>query len=126
MSLLTNPNSYNKDRRTIKFYTVGCKVNQYETQAIKEQFEGCGFKEVNNGRPASTYLINTCTVTHKADRDSRHFIHLAHRQNPSAKIIVTGCYTELDSKEIKKIPGVSHIFKNQDKERISDLSLIHI
>lgn len=107
--------------KTVKFYTVGCKVNQYETQAIKEQFSRAGFKEVDNGRPAGVYLINSCTVTHKADRDSRRFVHLASRQNPKAKIIVTGCYAELDSREISKIPGVSLIVKNRDKDKIASL-----
>ena len=79
--------------KTVKFYTIGCKVNQYETQAIREQFMRAGFKELENAHPADIYIINTCTVTHKADRDSRYFIGLAHRQNPRAKIVVTGCYT---------------------------------
>jgi len=107
--------------QTIKFYTVGCKVNQYETQAIREQFARCGFKEIDNGKASDIYLINTCTVTHKADRDSRRLIYLAHRENPRAKIIATGCYTELDSEKIAQIPGVTHIIKNQDKNKISQL-----
>jgi len=105
----------------VKFYTVGCKVNQYETQSIREQFIRFGFKAIDNGGSADIYLINTCTVTQKADRDSRHLIHLTHRQNPQAKILVTGCYTELDSAEIAKIPGVTHIIKNKDKDRIIEL-----
>jgi len=107
--------------RTIKFYTLGCKVNQYETQSIREQFIRSDFQEIEDGVPADIYLINTCTVTQKADRDSRRLIHLTHRQNPQAKILVTGCYTELDSAEIAKIPGVTRIIKNQDKGRILDL-----
>jgi len=107
--------------RTIKFYTLGCKVNQYETQSIREQFIRSDFQEIEDGVPADIYLINTCTVTQKADRDSRHLIHLTHRQNPQAKILVTGCYTELDSAEIAKIPGVTQIIKNQDKDRIIEL-----
>ena len=106
---------------TIKFYTLGCKVNQYETQSIREQFIRGDFQEIEDGLPADIYLINTCTVTQKADRDSRHLIYLIHRQNPQAKILVTGCYTELDSAEIAKIPGVTRIIKNQDKGRIIEL-----
>jgi len=110
-----------KRSRTIKFYTLGCKVNQYETQSIREQFIGSDFQEIEDGAPAEIYLINTCTVTQNADRDSRHLIYCAHRQNPGAKIIVTGCYTELDSAEIAKIPGVTHVIKNKDKDRIIEL-----
>ena len=104
--------------RTIKFVTLGCKVNQYDTQSIRERFANAGFKEIDNGRKADIYVINTCTVTSSADRKSRYFIHYAHRQNPKARIIVTGCYTTLDSDEIAKIPGVTHIIKNEDKNRI--------
>lgn len=107
--------------RTIKFFTLGCKVNQYDTQSIRERFVNAGFKEIDNGRKADTYVINTCTVTSIADRKSRYFIHYAYRQNPKARIIVTGCYTALDSDEIAKIPGVTHIIKNQDKGRIVEI-----
>jgi threonylcarbamoyladenosine tRNA methylthiotransferase MtaB len=107
--------------QTVRFYTVGCKVNQYETQAIREQFLRSGFSEVTNGMAADIYLINTCTVTHKADRDCRRLINFAYRQNPKGQIIVTGCYTELDEEEITKIPGVTHIIKNKDKEQIVKL-----
>jgi len=107
--------------KTVKFITLGCKVNQYDTQSIREQFASAGFKERDNGRRADIYVINTCTVTSIADRKSRYFIHYAHRQNPKARIIVTGCYTALDSDEIAGIPGVTHIIKNQDKNRIIEL-----
>jgi len=95
--------------QTIKFYTVGCKVNQYETQSIRERFIRVGFKESQDSRPADIYLINTCTVTHKADRDSRHFILKAHQQNPKAKIIVTGCLVEKDVISLSKIKGIDFI-----------------
>src|SRR3989338_5780580 len=105
----------------VKFVTLGCKVNQYDTQSIREQFASSGFKEIDNGRMADIYVINTCTVTSMADRKSRYFIHYAHRQNPKARIIVTGCYAVLDSDEIAGIPGVTHIIKNQDKDKIVEL-----
>lgn len=107
--------------RTIKFFTLGCKVNQYDTQGIRERFKKSGFKEIENGRKADIYIINTCTVTSSADHKSRHFIHYALRQNPKARIIVTGCFAELDAGRIAKIPGVTHIIKNKDKDRILEL-----
>ena len=105
----------------VKFVTLGCKVNQYDTQSIREQFASSGFKEIDNGRMADIYVINTCTVTSMADRKSRYFIHYAHRQNPKARIIVTGCYAVLDSDEIAGIPGVTDVIKNQDKDKIVEL-----
>lgn len=109
--------------KTIRFFTLGCKVNQYDTQVMREEFIRAGFKELENSQRADIYLINTCTVTSAADRKSRHLIRYSHRQNPQAKIIVTGCYTELDNDadEIAKIPGVTDIIKNQDKYRILEL-----
>lgn len=106
--------------KTVRFITLGCKVNQYDTQEIRERFIGAGFKEIDNGRKADICVINTCTVTSTADRKSRYLIHYAHRHNPKARIIVTGCYTALDSDEIAEIPGVTHIIKNQDKDKILD------
>lgn len=106
---------------TVKFFTVGCKVNQYETQVIREQFKITGFKEIDNHLPSDIYVINTCTVTHKADSDSFRIIRQAKRENPQAKIIVTGCLTELDENKIKKIEEKSLIVKNKDKYRILEL-----
>jgi len=107
--------------RTVKLFTLGCKVNQYDTQVIRESFARAGFKEINNGAKADIYVINTCTVTSTADRKSRDLIRFSRRQNPKARIIVTGCYTELNSDEICAIPGVTHIINNQDKNRITEL-----
>jgi len=107
--------------QTIKFFTLGCKVNQYETQAMREQFIRRGFKEIANGKPSDVYLINTCTVTHRADAESLRLIYKAKRENPQASIIVTGCLTELDSDKIAKFNGVARIVKNQDKYRIIEL-----
>ncbi|MDD4980842.1 MAG: tRNA (N(6)-L-threonylcarbamoyladenosine(37)-C(2))-methylthiotransferase MtaB [Candidatus Omnitrophica bacterium] len=106
---------------TVRFFTLGCKVNQYDTQSIRESFRKSGFKEIEDGRRADIYVINTCTVTSRADRKSRQLIHYSHRLNPAARIIVTGCYAELDSSKINKIPGVTHIVKNKDKDRIPEL-----
>ncbi len=107
--------------RTIKFFTLGCKVNQYDTQSIRERFINAGFKEIYDGEMADIYVINTCTVTHRADSGSFNLIRRAKKENSNAKIIVTGCLTELDEDAIKKIGGISLIVKNRDKERIIDL-----
>lgn len=104
--------------KTIKFHTLGCKVNQYDTQMIREQFLNSGFKELGNGSAADVYLINTCTVTGRADSQSFNLIRRAARENPKARIIVTGCLAELDADKIKGIDKRIIIFKNKDKDKI--------
>lgn len=80
---------------------------------------GCGFKEIDNGRKANLCLINTCTVTHGADRDSLQLIRRAIKENSRARIIVTGCLTELDSKKIASISPAIKIIRNSGKNRIT-------
>lgn len=105
--------------KTIKFYTLGCKVNQYDTQRIREQFFAAGFKEPENGGAADIYVINTCTVTHRADADSLMFVRKSRRQNPKARIAVTGCLTELNEERIQGIDKKIIIVKNRDKEYLA-------
>jgi len=105
----------------VKFITLGCKANQYDTQNIRERLLDAGLKDAQDRRKADIYIINTCTVTHKADRDSLYHINRAHRQNPKAKIIVTGCLAELDGADISRQPGVHLIVKNKNKNRIPEL-----
>jgi len=105
---------------TFKINELGCKVNQYESQLIREQLKLAGFVEAN-GKPADIYVINTCTVTASADSDSRNFIRRAMRFNPSAKIIVTGCYVQKDADEIKKICPDAVIVRNEEKGNMIDV-----
>jgi threonylcarbamoyladenosine tRNA methylthiotransferase MtaB len=104
--------------QTIKFLTLGCKVNQYDTQVIREQFCAAGFTEIDNHLPADVCVINTCTVTHRADADSLSLIRRAKRENPSAEIVVTGCLTELDEEKIRKTENKSLVVKNKYKSDI--------
>jgi len=109
--------------KTVKFYTLGCKVNQYETQSIRERFIRQGFKEVVGTRPANVYLINSCTVTHKADTESLKFIRKARRENPKAKIIITGCLVEKDADYLSGLKGIDVVVsKKFFPEGISDFS----
>ncbi|MCX5696546.1 MAG: tRNA (N(6)-L-threonylcarbamoyladenosine(37)-C(2))-methylthiotransferase MtaB [Candidatus Omnitrophica bacterium] len=104
--------------KTIKFYTLGCKVNQYDTQSLREDFLRRGFKEFANGKAADIYVINTCTVTARADSESLGFVRKARRENPAARIIVTGCLAELDARKIEQVDKNSLIVRNRDKESI--------
>ena len=93
----------------IKFYTLGCKVNQYDTQSIRERFLERGFKEAKKSDKADLCLINTCTVTSSADRKSRNRIRSCIKENPEAKVIVTGCLAQKDSRMLSGIKGVDFI-----------------
>ena len=99
--------------RTIKFYTLGCKVNQYDTQSIRHRFIQKGFIELHNGLGADICLINTCTVTSVADRKSRQLIRSISRENPRAKIIVTGCLAQKDVVSVAAIKGVDIIISKK-------------
>jgi len=105
----------------IAIATLGCKANQYDSEIIREGFEEKNFEVVPFSKDADIYVINTCTVTGKTDYQSRQLIRRAHRFNPKAKIVVTGCYTQIAPNELSKIPGVSLVVGNHDKGRIVDL-----
>ncbi len=104
----------------VGLFTVGCKLNQYETQAIAEQLEGCGFERVDFSQPAEIYVINTCTVTKESDYSSRQAIYRAKRRSPQAKIIVTGCYAQLEKEFLEKLPGVSLVVEQDQKGELAN------
>ncbi|GJQ57476.1 MAG: tRNA (N(6)-L-threonylcarbamoyladenosine(37)-C(2))-methylthiotransferase MtaB [Candidatus Scalindua sp. AMX11] len=99
------------------FITLGCKVNQYETQALREAIISHGYEEVPSGSPADLYVVNTCTVTSKSDEKSRQQIRRVIRKNPDAKVVVTGCSAEVNGEKIRAMGGVDGVFeKGQDRE----------
>jgi threonylcarbamoyladenosine tRNA methylthiotransferase MtaB len=104
--------------KKVCFFTIGCKLNQYETQVISEGLEKLGFQRVDFGEKADLYLINTCTVTARSDRSARQAVYRAKRFSPNAKIAVVGCYVQTDEEILKTLPGVSLIVKNENKEAI--------
>ena len=103
------------------FYTLGCKVNQFDTEAMRELFTQAGYETVDFDQVADVYLINTCTVTATGDQKSRQMISRAHSKNPDAKIIVAGCYAQRAPEEIQTLPGVSLILGSQDRLRVVEL-----
>jgi len=84
----------------VAFYTLGCKLNQAETESLVGQFSQSGFQLVSPNDVADIYIANTCTVTHIADRKSRHWLRLARRRNPRALIIATGCYAQRSHQDL--------------------------
>jgi len=107
--------------KTFKLYTLGCKVNQYETQAIREDFIANGFKEVNSQRPADIYVINSCTVTSRADSKSLELIRRARKQNHRAEIVLTGCLVNVDTANLRRQTKVNFMLNNQFKNRLVDM-----
>ncbi len=100
------------------FYTLGCKVNQNETENLAALFRERGYEIVDPKEEADVYILNTCTVTHLADRKSRNFIRRAVKANPQAKVVVMGCYAQISPQEIRKIPGVSLVVGTSERTRI--------
>ena len=107
-------------RKSVGTYTVGCKVNQYETALIEEELGERGFKIVPFSQIADYYLINTCTVTLRTDQKCREYIRSALRRNRMAKIVVTGCYAERSPDELKKISPQCQVFDNYQKKDIAE------
>ena len=87
------------------FTTLGCKVNQYETQKILESFEDAGFEVVPFDAVADVYVVNTCSVTGQAESKSRYTVRKARRTNPDAKIVVTGCAAQMELNIAGREPG---------------------
>lgn len=107
--------------KTVAFYTLGCKVNQYETNAMEQQFIKSGYKIVNNIEKAEIYVINTCTVTNMAERKSRQMLRRVKELNKSAILVVCGCYAQVAKKELEEIPEIDIILGINEKNNIVEI-----
>lgn len=106
-------------KSTFNIITLGCKVNQYESEAVEEIFQARGYEKKQNN--ADIYVINTCTVTNMSDRKSRQMISRARRDNPEAVIAVMGCYSQVKPEEVAAIEGVDVVLGSRNKEEVVDL-----
>jgi threonylcarbamoyladenosine tRNA methylthiotransferase MtaB len=104
----------------VAFYTLGCKLNQAETESLANRFGKAGFQIVSPSDGADIYIANTCTVTHIADRKSRHWLRLSRRRNPQALIIATGCYAERKYQELAQLADL--VIDNKEKEHLLALT----
>ena len=104
---------------TFNIITLGCKVNQYESEAVEELFLQKGYEKAQTN--ADIYVINTCTVTNMSDRKSRQMISKARRDNPDAIVAVMGCYSQVKPEEVAKIEGVDIVLGSRNKENVVDL-----
>ena len=106
---------------TVALATLGCRLNQVESQEIGALLEGRGFRVVEPGADAQVYVINTCTVTGRADLSDRQLIRRIARENPEAYVVVTGCYAQTDPDAAAAIAGVDLVVGNQEKYHLPDL-----
>ena len=107
--------------KTVASHALGCKVNQYESEAIAELFQQKGYHIVNIEQPADVYIINTCTVTNFGDKKSRQLIRKVKRQNQNSIVVVTGCYAQTAPEEIMAIEGVDIIVGTKNRSKIIEL-----
>ena len=104
--------------RTVRLVTLGCKVNQYETQQVRELLEHAGWVEAEDGERAELCVVNTCTVTHEGDAKSRQAVRRLHQANPGADVVVLGCYAARDPDAVGRLPGVTRVIA--DKARLAE------
>ena len=105
-------------KKTVSFYTLGCKVNQYETNAMEQQFIKNNYEIVENTQKADIYVINTCTVTNMAERKSRQMLRRVKEINPSAVLVVCGCYAQVAKNELEQIQEINIILGINEKNEI--------
>jgi threonylcarbamoyladenosine tRNA methylthiotransferase MtaB len=108
-----------------RFVTLGCKVNQYDTQLVREAMLDAGYREAASEEPADVCVVNTCTVTEHADADGRYEIRRLLRRNPGTKIVVMGCYAARDPEQVRKLPGVALVVEHPShlRERLAELGI---
>ena len=104
----------------VALYTLGCKVNQYESRALLEQLVDLGYEEVKSG--ADLCIINTCAVTAESERKGRQTVRRAQKENPGAYILVTGCAVQIDRAAYEAIPGVDYVSGNRVKNKLVELA----
>jgi threonylcarbamoyladenosine tRNA methylthiotransferase MtaB len=104
---------------TLRVATLGCKVNQYETELVRQALQRVGFADCPDSESADVCIVNTCTVTNEGDAKSRQVVRRLNRQNPDAKIVVMGCYATRAPEEVAQLPGVSEVVT--DKRELPDL-----
>lgn len=105
--------------KKVSFYTLGCKVNQYETNAMMQKFKEAGYGIVDIDKDISDIcVVNTCTVTNMSDRKSRQALRKVKLQNPKAIIVATGCYAQVYRKELEEMPEIDIVLGNEEKNKI--------
>jgi len=107
----------------IHLKTLGCRLNEAEIESWADKFQEKGHKLIADPECADLLVINTCAVTQEAVKKSRQIIRRMHRNNPTAKLVISGCYSTLDKKNINELPGIDLVIDNSEKEKLVDISL---
>mgnify|MGYP003525929814 FL=1 len=107
--------------KKVAFYTLGCKVNQYETESLKKQFVDNRFETAEFEEYADIYVVNSCTVTSIADKKTRNMLRRAKKLNEDSVVIATGCYAQTNGEELSKIEEIDYVVGNTDKNAIFNL-----
>ena len=107
-------------KKTVAFLTLGCKVNQYDSQAMLEKFQAAGYEQVDFGGMADVYVVNTCVVTAVGEQKSRQMLGRARRRNPAAQLVAAGCLAQKDADKLKGL-GVRLVVGNQHRARVVEL-----
>jgi threonylcarbamoyladenosine tRNA methylthiotransferase MtaB len=103
---------------TVSFATLGCKTNQFESAAMQESLQSAGYRVVPFNDGADLVVVNTCTVTNATDAQSRNVIRRARKLNTGCRVVVTGCYAQVDPDALQDLPGVSLVIGNEEKQRL--------
>jgi threonylcarbamoyladenosine tRNA methylthiotransferase MtaB len=108
-------------QKTVAFHTLGCKLNTYDTEYYREQFESQGYRVVPFGEAADVTVVNTCTVTGEGDAQSRQMLRRAHRISPEGSVVAVGCYAQTDPDRLIQMPEVDLVVGTAEKSRLMDL-----
>lgn len=106
------------EQKTVSFYTLGCKVNQYETNAMAQKFANSGYKVVHGEENADIAIVNTCTVTNMSDRKSRQILRRIKKVNPQTVVVAVGCYVQVAREKVEQIPEIDLVLGNNEKKDI--------
>ena len=107
--------------KKVAFITLGCKVNQYETNAMRQQFMKKGYEILEPTNQADIYIVNTCTVTNMSDRKSRQMLRRVKELNSEAIVVACGCYVQVAKEEVEKIKEIDLVLGNNEKKEIVDI-----
>jgi threonylcarbamoyladenosine tRNA methylthiotransferase MtaB len=117
---ISNPATRHTPRATVSFATLGCKTNQFESASMRESLQSAGYQVVPFDEGADLVIVNTCTVTNATDAQSRNLIRRARKLNDACRVVVTGCYAQVDPEALQDFPGVSLVIGNEEKQRLLD------
>ena len=108
-------------KKSVYIKTLGCKVNSFDSQALATQFSEAGYELVDSIKEANTVVINSCSVTHVAEKEARYLLRRYQRENPEARRVLTGCYAQINSKKILASENLDYLVPNEEKHKLVQL-----